>query len=77
MARTYEHRQPLLKEEKIRIALFDLTGREVEILKEEVMKPGWYHEVFRLKKGRPANGIYFLLFKSEEETRSEKLIFKE
>jgi hypothetical protein len=62
----------LPKDERIRLVVYDLLGRETMILKDEKMNAGYYTDAFNLNK--LSRGIYWLLLKSGNETKTKKLV---
>ncbi|MEO0093059.1 MAG: C25 family cysteine peptidase [candidate division WOR-3 bacterium] len=65
----------LPKDERLKLMLYDLSGRVTMILKDEEMKAGYYNDVLTLDQQRLRNGVYWFVLKSEKETRTEKLVF--
>ncbi|MEO0050709.1 MAG: C25 family cysteine peptidase, partial [candidate division WOR-3 bacterium] len=62
----------LPKDERVQLAVYDLSGRTTMVLKDEMKKAGYYSETFNLS--RLSNGIYWLVLKSGGETRTRKLV---
>ncbi|MEO0068340.1 MAG: T9SS type A sorting domain-containing protein [candidate division WOR-3 bacterium] len=61
----------LPKDERVQLAVYDLSGRTTMVLKDEMKKAGYYTEAFNLS--RLSNGIYWFILKSGGETRTRKL----
>lgn len=62
----------LPKDEIIKIMLYDSSGRVMMRLKDERMKAGYYTDAINLN--RLHNGIYWLVLKSGNETKTKKLV---
>jgi len=60
------------KDSRIKLVLYDRLGRLLTILKDEKTKAGNYTDVFNLN--RLSYGIYWLVLKSSNETRTKKLV---
>jgi hypothetical protein len=60
------------KEERVKISVYDRLGREMVILRDEIINAGYYAEAFNFNKF--GNGIYWLALKSGNETKIKKLI---
>ncbi|MEO0050711.1 MAG: T9SS type A sorting domain-containing protein [candidate division WOR-3 bacterium] len=62
----------LPKDERVQLAVYDLSGRTTVVLKDEMKKAGYYTDAFNLS--RLSNGIYWLVLKSGGETKTRKLV---
>ncbi len=62
----------LPKDGRIKITVYDPTGREMMTLKDERKNVGYYADAFNLNK--LSNGIYWLILKSGNETKTKKLV---
>ena len=63
----------LPKDEMVKITVYDQSGREIMTLKDERINAGYYADAFNLN--RLSNGIYWLILKSGNETKTKKLVF--
>ena len=62
----------LIKEGNVIIKVFDIAGKEVAILVNEVLQPGTYE--VRFNAGNLPSGIYFFGMETEKFTETKKLI---
>lgn len=56
----------------VRLAVYDVAGREIETLLDEEMGPGWFAEIWRPTS--LANGVYFLRLTSGNTSLTHKVI---
>jgi len=59
--------------ESISLEVIDVSGRVVEILVEDIIKPG-YHEITWNASNQPS-GIYFVKLTSGEKSKTQKILF--
>jgi hypothetical protein len=62
----------LPEDKMVKITVYTLSGREMMTLKDEMMNAGYYADAFNLN--RLSNGIYWLVLKSGNGTKTKKLV---
>lgn len=60
-------------ESKVQIRIFDLLGREVQMLVNEIRKPGYYEVYFN--GSNFASGVYFYRIEAGNYIQSKKMVF--
>jgi hypothetical protein len=69
---TYE----ILTATKVNLKVYDLSGKEVDILVDEFQQPGLYKVEFNINKyGNISSGIYFYKLQSNSSSEIKKMIF--
>lgn len=61
------------KEGHVSLIVYDLLGKEIITLVNEIKQPGKYSEEFRLKSGEYSSGIYFYMLKYGDVVQTKKL----
>jgi len=61
----------IAKSENVRVAIFDVTGKEVARLVEQRLNPGTYELIWDAKNS--PSGIYFMRFESNEFNVTKRL----
>ena len=66
----------LVREEKVRISVVDVTGREAALLADGPMAPGSYSMLWDGRKGsaRLSAGVYFVRWTSTGRSMNRKLV---
>jgi hypothetical protein len=69
---TYE----ILTPTKVSLKVFDLNGKEVDVLVDDFQQPGFYKVDFHVSKyGNFASGIYFYKLQTNSSSEIKKMIF--
>lgn len=63
----------LPKDGRVKLTLYDLTGRVIKILTEEHQNAGYYKHSVDLQKDQLSNGIYFLSLELEQDKKFKKI----
>ncbi|MEO0083963.1 MAG: C25 family cysteine peptidase [candidate division WOR-3 bacterium] len=64
----------LPKQGRIKLMLYDITGKKIVLLKDSKQEAGYYSETFNLNKLSIRSGIYYLLIESGKDKKLRKLV---
>ncbi|MCC6884974.1 MAG: T9SS type A sorting domain-containing protein, partial [Ignavibacteria bacterium] len=62
----------IMKAGKVRLSVYDITGKEVSVLTNEVLKPGSYEVGF--DASHLSSGVYYYRIEAGEFTQSRKML---
>jgi hypothetical protein len=58
----------------LKLSLYDVTGRQVLLVRDEILVAGWYEHTLDLSKQGLANGAYFIKLTTGAKSLTEKLL---
>lgn len=60
--------------QNVSLVVYDLLGKEVAVLVNEVMQPGIYNSQFAILNSKLSSGIYFYTLKTNRFTQTKKML---
>ncbi|MEO0083962.1 MAG: T9SS type A sorting domain-containing protein [candidate division WOR-3 bacterium] len=64
----------LPKNARVKLTLYDLTGRAIKVLIDEYQNAGYYNNSLDLQKEQLTNGVYFLGLELDKDKKFKKII---
>ena len=72
ISRNTQFQYTIPQTQKIKLNLYDVTGRKIDSIANEVVEPGIY--TYNLSSSSLSSGIYFLILDGEEKSITEKVL---